>query len=231
MRRTASPSRSRTCSSAAVRRCSPSEPGGAGDRQRDRRARRTRWRYDRDPDRGGVGYSLTVPAGVAERLPAAGSRVSLWTELVVKEDGWSLFGFDRPAERVVFQRLLGASGFGPKLALALLSALGPERTVRSILTKDLVSLSSVGGIGKKKAERLVLELRDRFGALSFEAPAAARRRRRGRGARARRTRVWAGSGGRGRAGRPGRRGGAGDSAIDQAGAAAARYRPGRALIP
>ena len=121
----------------------------------------------------GVGYSLTVPAGVAERLPAAGSRVSLWTELVVKEDGWSLFGFDRPAERVVFQRLLGASGFGPKLALALLSALGPERTVRSILTKDLVSLSSVGGIGKKKAERLVLELRDRFGALSFEAPVAA----------------------------------------------------------
>ena len=71
----------------------------------------------------------------------------------------------------MFQRLLGASGFGPKLALALLSALGPERTVRSILARDLVSLSSVGGIGKKKAERLVLELRDRFGAMAFEAPA------------------------------------------------------------
>ncbi|MDQ3426702.1 MAG: helix-hairpin-helix domain-containing protein, partial [Gemmatimonadota bacterium] len=110
---------------------------------------------------GGVGYAVTVPAGVAQRLPANGSRVSLYTELVVKEDGWALFGFDRAAERQVFQRLLGASGFGPKLALALLSALGPERTVRSILGRDLTALSSVGGIGKKKAERLVLELRDR----------------------------------------------------------------------
>lgn len=120
---------------------------------------------------GGVGYAVTVPAGVAERLPATGARVSLHTELVVKEDGWALFGFDRPAERLVFQQLLGASGFGPKLALALLSALGPERTVRSILSRDLVSLSSVGGIGKKKAERLVLELQDRLGAMVFEAPA------------------------------------------------------------
>jgi len=120
---------------------------------------------------GGVGYEVTVPAGVAERLPAAGNRVSLHTELIVKEDGWSLYGFDRPSDRLIFQRLLGASGFGPKLALALLSALGPERTVRSILAKDLAALSSVGGIGKKKAERLVLELRDRFGGVSFEAPA------------------------------------------------------------
>jgi holliday junction DNA helicase RuvA len=121
---------------------------------------------------GGVGYAVTVPAGVAERLPAAGGRVSLHTELVVKEDGWALFGFDRPTERFVFQRLLGASGFGPKLALALLSALGPERTVRSILARDLVALSSVGGIGRKKAERLVLELQDRFGGVTFEAPVA-----------------------------------------------------------
>jgi Holliday junction DNA helicase RuvA len=119
---------------------------------------------------GGVGYSITVPAGVAERLPPAGGRVNLHTELVVKEDGWSLFGFDRPAERFVFQRLLGASGFGPKLAIALLSALGPERTVRSILSRDLAALSSVGGIGRKKAERLVLELQDRFGGLTFESP-------------------------------------------------------------
>jgi Holliday junction DNA helicase RuvA len=71
----------------------------------------------------------------------------------------------------VFQRLLGASGFGPKLAMALLSALGPERTVRSILSRDLVALSSVSGIGRKKAERLVLELQDRFGELTFESPA------------------------------------------------------------
>ena len=123
---------------------------------------------------GGVGYALTVPAGVAERLPATGARVSLFTELVVKEDGWALFGFDRPAERMVFQRLLDASGFGPKLALAMLSALGPERTVRSILARDLTVLSSVSGVGRKKAERLVLELQDKFGDVSLQTPAAAR---------------------------------------------------------
>ena len=117
---------------------------------------------------GGVGYLITVPAGVAERLPAAGGRVSLHTELVVKEDGWALYGFDRPVERAVFQRLLGASGFGPRLALAVLSVLGPERTVRSVLARDLATLSSVGGVGRKKAERLVLELHDKLGDLALE---------------------------------------------------------------
>lgn len=117
---------------------------------------------------GGVGYSITLPLGVVERLPALGSKVQLHTELVVKEDGWALYGFDRPGERLVFQRLLGASGFGPKLALALLSALGPERTVRSIRARDLAALSSVGGIGRKKAERLVLELQDRFDDVPLE---------------------------------------------------------------
>ncbi|HET7468797.1 MAG TPA: Holliday junction branch migration protein RuvA [Gemmatimonadales bacterium] len=120
---------------------------------------------------GGVGYAVTVPTGVAERLPTTGARVSLFTELVVKEDGWALFGFDRPAERTVFQRLLDASGFGPKLALALLSALGAERTVRSILSRDLTALSSVSGVGRKKAERLVLELQDKFGDVSLQTPA------------------------------------------------------------
>jgi len=114
----------------------------------------------------GVGYAVTVPLGVFERLPPRGARVSLHTELVVREDGWALFGFDRAADRVIFQRLLGASGFGPKLALAVLSALGPDRTVRSIRERDIAALSTVSGIGRKKAERLVLELRDRFDDLS-----------------------------------------------------------------
>jgi Holliday junction DNA helicase RuvA len=115
---------------------------------------------------GGVGYAVTVPLGVFQRLPPRGARVSLFTELVVREDGWALFGFDRAADRVIFQRLLGASGFGPKLALALLSALGPDRTVRSIRDRDIAALSTVSGIGRKKAERLVLELRDRFDDLA-----------------------------------------------------------------
>jgi Holliday junction DNA helicase RuvA len=117
---------------------------------------------------GGVGYAVAVSIGVAARLPARGSRLTLFTELVVKEDGWSLYGFDSAAERQIFRYLLTASGFGPKLALALLSALGPERTVRSIQTRDLSSLSSVSGIGRKKAERLVLELQERFSDLVVE---------------------------------------------------------------
>ncbi|MBA2626647.1 MAG: Holliday junction branch migration protein RuvA [Gemmatimonadales bacterium] len=117
---------------------------------------------------GGVGYAITVPAGVFGRLPAAGSRVLLYTELVVKEDGWALYGFDAPGERSVFQRLLSATGVGPRLALAVLSALGPERTVRSIRDRDLTALSSVTGIGRKKAERLVLELHDRFADVALE---------------------------------------------------------------
>jgi Holliday junction DNA helicase RuvA len=121
---------------------------------------------------GGVGYAVTVPVSVAARLPARGTRVSLFTELVVKEDGWALYGFDTGSERQVFRHLLTASGFGPKLALALLSALGPERTVRSIMSRDLSTLSSVSGIGRKKAERLALELQDRFSDVVIERPDA-----------------------------------------------------------
>jgi Holliday junction DNA helicase RuvA len=121
---------------------------------------------------GGVGYAVSVSVGVAGRLPAKGGRVSLFTELVVKEDGWSLYGFDTPLERQIFRLLLTASGFGPKLAIALLSSLGPERTARSIQSRDLAALSSVSGIGRKKAERLVLELQDRFGDLPLQAGAA-----------------------------------------------------------
>jgi holliday junction DNA helicase RuvA len=117
---------------------------------------------------GGVGYAVSVSIGVAQRLPPRGARVSLFTELVVKDDGWSLYGFDTSLERLVFRQLLTASGFGPKLAVALLSALGPDRTVRSIQSRDLSALSSVSGIGRKKAERLVLELQDRFSDVALD---------------------------------------------------------------
>ena len=99
---------------------------------------------------GGVGYEVTLPLGVVERLPAVGSRCSLHTELVVREDGWTLYGFDRAGDRIIFQRLLTASGFGPRLALAVLSSLGPDRAVRSIQGKDIAALSTVPGIGRKR---------------------------------------------------------------------------------
>jgi Holliday junction DNA helicase RuvA len=111
---------------------------------------------------GGIGYEVTVPLGVFERLPARGARCALFTELVIREDAWTLYGFDSTGERTIFQRLLGATGLGPRLALAILSTLGPERTVRSIQGKDVAALSTVTGIGKKRAEKLIVELSDRF---------------------------------------------------------------------
>jgi Holliday junction DNA helicase RuvA len=120
---------------------------------------------------GGTGYLLEIPVGVFERLPALGEPVQLYTELVVREDAWSLYGFDGLTERAVFRRLMAASGVGPRLALAILSTLGPERTVRAIRDKDLAALGSVSGIGKKKAERIALELGDRLDDLPAASPA------------------------------------------------------------
>lgn len=114
----------------------------------------------------GVSYELAVPLGVLERLPAEGSPVDLQTVLVVREDDWALYGFDRPYERGVFQRLLSASGVGPRLALALLSSLGGSRVVTAIRSGDLAALCTVPGVGKKTAERMVLELKDRLGDLT-----------------------------------------------------------------
>ena len=112
---------------------------------------------------GGVGYEIVVPLGVMERLPAVGEAVSLATELVVREDGWSLYGFSADAERHLFQRLIGVTGVGPRIAIALMSALGLERGVRAVRDRNIALLASVSGIGKKTAERLALELADKLG--------------------------------------------------------------------
>ena len=112
---------------------------------------------------GGVGYEIVVPLGVMERLPAVGETVSLATELVVREDGWSLYGFQDEAGRRFFQRLIGVTGVGPKIAIALLSALGVERGARAVKDRNIALLASVSGIGKKTAERLALELADKLG--------------------------------------------------------------------
>ncbi len=116
---------------------------------------------------GGVSYEMAVPLGVLEQLPPAGGEVHLHTVLVVREDGWALFGFETADERIVFQRLLGANGVGPRLALGLLSALGSDRVVRAIAEGDLAALCTVSGVGKKKAERMVLELKDRMSDLEI----------------------------------------------------------------
>jgi holliday junction DNA helicase RuvA len=119
----------------------------------------------------GVGYEVIVPLNVMERLPTVGDTVSLHTELVVRDDGWYLYGFVEPEERRVFQRLMSAAGVGPRLALALLSGLGRDRLVRAIRDKDVPLLTTVSGVGKKTAERITVELADKMGDLAA-APAS-----------------------------------------------------------
>src|SRR3954470_16418482 len=111
---------------------------------------------------GGVGYELLIPLGVYEKLPKIGDDVALHTHLVVKEDGWQLFGFATTFERRVFQRVLNAKGVGPALALGLLSTLTAERLVRALREKDIPTLQSVPRVGRKKAEQLILDLADKL---------------------------------------------------------------------
>ena len=120
---------------------------------------------------GGLGYEIVVPLGVMERLPAVGEPVSLATELVVREDGWALYGFLDELGRRFFQRLIGVSGVGPKLAVSLVSALGVERGARAVQDRNIALLASVSGIGKKTAERLALELADKVGEFADAATA------------------------------------------------------------
>lgn len=115
---------------------------------------------------GGVGYEIVVPLGVMEGLPAVGESVTLATELVVREDGWALYGFAEERERRFFQRLLTVTGVGPRIAVALLSALGAARAARAVRDKNVAILASVSGIGRKTAERLALELADKVDDLA-----------------------------------------------------------------
>lgn len=111
---------------------------------------------------GGVGYELAIPLSVYEALPRVGEEVTLVTHLVVKEDGWQLFGFTTAFERRVFQHVLAAKGVGPALALNLLSTLSAERLVRALREKDLATLQSVPRVGRKKAEQLILDVADKL---------------------------------------------------------------------
>ncbi|MDQ2666157.1 MAG: Holliday junction branch migration protein RuvA [Gemmatimonadota bacterium] len=114
---------------------------------------------------GGVAYELAVPLNAYEQLPKAGERCMLHTYLVVKEDGWQLFGFTTPYERRVFHKVLGAKGVGPALALGLLSSLTADRLVRAIREKDIAVLQSVPRVGRKKAEQMILDLADKLDQL------------------------------------------------------------------
>lgn len=120
---------------------------------------------------GGLAYEVLVPLSVLESLPRAGGEIALHTALVVREDAFLLFGFVTAEERRLFQRLMGTTGVGPSLAMNLLSTLTGERLVRAIRDGDLATLTQVPRVGKKLAERLVLELRDKLEGSGVEAAA------------------------------------------------------------
>ena len=117
---------------------------------------------------GGVSYEIAVPLGVLERLPHVGQEVDLKTIPIVRDDGWSLYGFDDVGERTVFQQLLGVNGVGPRLALAIVSTLS-SRVIHAVKDGDITALCTVSGVGKKTAERIVLELKDKLRAVGVTA--------------------------------------------------------------
>lgn len=112
----------------------------------------------------GVGYELEVPMSTFYELPAVGETVRLYTHLVVRDDAHLLFGFASEPERSLFRGLLKVNGVGSRVALAILSGISVDGFVRCVRDGDVTTLTRVPGIGKKTAERLVVEMRDRFAA-------------------------------------------------------------------
>jgi len=123
---------------------------------------------DKSPNRiiidvNGVGYDLHVPLSTYYDLGDTGSDVSLRVHTHVREDALQLYGFLTPLELLVFERLIGISGIGPKLAIAVLSGIGSRELVTAVQGADIVRLTRIPGVGKKTAERIALELKDRLG--------------------------------------------------------------------
>ncbi len=128
---------------------------------------------------GGLGYELEAPMSTFFLLPAVGEEVRLLTHLVVREDAHILYAFGTDDERRLFRSLIKVSGVGPKIALALLSGISVEAFAQCVQNQDIVALTRVPGIGRKTAERLIVEMRDRLaapemsgGGMSFAAPPA-----------------------------------------------------------
>ncbi|MGA0586126.1 Holliday junction branch migration protein RuvA [Dyella sp. KRB-257] len=121
-------------------------------------------------DVGGVGYELEAPMSTIYDLPAIGKEVILLTHHAVKEDSVALYGFMHDAERTLFRNLLKVSGIGAKIALAVLSGVSTSDFARLVHAGDVVALTRIPGIGKKTAERIVVELRDRVGGLTVSLP-------------------------------------------------------------
>jgi Holliday junction DNA helicase RuvA len=119
---------------------------------------------------GGVGYDVDAPMSTIYDLPATGKEVTLLIHYAVREDGVSLYGFLREPDRAMFRHLLKVSGIGAKIALAVLSGVSTDDLSRLVHAGDVVALTKIPGIGKKTAERMVVELRDRVDAVGVRLP-------------------------------------------------------------
>ena len=115
-------------------------------------------------DVGGIGYEIDVPMSTFYNLPVIGERISLYTHLAIREDAHLLYGFGTDAERQAFRQLLKVSGIGAKTALSVLSGMSVNDLANAIAAQETGRITKVPGIGKKTAERLLLELRDKFSA-------------------------------------------------------------------
>jgi Holliday junction DNA helicase RuvA len=113
-------------------------------------------------DVGGVGYEIAVPPRVLVELPGIGEEAVVHTHLHVREDAMAVFGFSTEDQRDLFRILLGVSGVGPKVALAILSTMTPDDLRRAVVTEDAAALTAVPGIGKRSAQKLMLELRPKL---------------------------------------------------------------------
>ena len=121
---------------------------------------------------GGVGYALAVSAETLRHVPAAGEETLLHTHLIMRDDGIALFGFASEDERALFLMLVGVQGVGPKVALAVLSGGSPRDLLRAIAAGDAARFQAVPGIGKRTAERIIVELREKVDGAAAAAPEA-----------------------------------------------------------
>ena len=121
---------------------------------------------------GGIGFQVYMPTSTLSVLGAVGKEVKLYTHLHLREDNVALYGFKSAEELGLFQMLIGVSGLGPRLALAMLSAMDTEKLIVAIATGSVDLLTAIPGIGKKMAERLILELKDKIGTGWITTPAA-----------------------------------------------------------
>ena len=124
---------------------------------------------------GGVGYRLAVSAETLHRTPAIGKQATLFTHLIVRDDALQLYGFATEEERDLFLMRIGVQSVGPKVALAVLSGGTPRDLLRAITSGDTAALVAVPGIGKRTAERIIVELREKVGAVADSDPIAVMR--------------------------------------------------------